>query len=121
MTLPAVESAVAVGQGELVRARKAQLVRACRVGPEAGGIALVAHVPDEELMLRVAQLQFGLELTGVDHAGAQAVAQEDDPGLLLQPEGLGRLSRGPTGKDRQDRRRQRENDRKPSAHVKVSR
>ena len=47
---------------------KSQLVRATRVRPEAGRVALVAHVANEQLVIRVAQVQAALEVAEVQHA-----------------------------------------------------
>ena len=45
---------------------------------EAGRVAGAAHVADEELLVRVAQMQLGLEAAVVNIALREAVADEDD-------------------------------------------
>ena len=57
---------------------------ACGVGAKAGGVALVAEVAYEEVVLRVAALEFGFEMAEVHHAGAEPVAEEDDAGVWVE-------------------------------------
>jgi len=62
---------------ELVGAREGPLAGARRVRAEGRGVAGAAHVADEELLLREAEVQFGLEAAVVGVALGETVADED--------------------------------------------
>ena len=75
------EEALAVMLGvfgvELLGAREGPLAGASRVRTEGRGVARAAHVTHKELLLREAEVEFGLEATVVGVAFGEAVADED--------------------------------------------
>ena len=62
---------------ELVGARESPLAGTRRVRAEGRGVAGATHVADEELLLREAEVQFGLEAAVVGVALGETVADED--------------------------------------------
>jgi len=63
---------------ELVGAREGPLAGPRRVRAEGRGVAGATHVTHEELLLREAEMQFGLKTSVVGVALGEAVADEDD-------------------------------------------
>jgi hypothetical protein len=57
------------------------------MGAEAGGVALVAHIADEEVFVCMLPVKLGLEVAVLHHAGAEAVTEEDDAGVFFEGEG----------------------------------
>ena len=57
------------------------------MGPEAGGIAFITHVADDEMFLRVEEMEGCLENAVLHHARAEAVAEKDDVVVFADSEG----------------------------------
>ena len=62
---------------------------AARVGAEAGGVTLVAHVTNEEFFVRVLLLKAGFKESMLHHTRPQSVANEDDAGAFFKFERFG--------------------------------
>ena len=77
----------AVRQGEeFLGTRKGVRIVAAGVGAKARGIALIAEVADDELVLRKAEVNFSLKVAVVHHARTQTIADKGDAGVLLELE-----------------------------------
>ena len=63
---------------KLLRAGEGPLRDARRVGAESRGVAHVAHVAEEQLPVRVAQVQLGLDAAVMDIALGESVADQHD-------------------------------------------
>lgn len=59
------------------------------MGAEAGGVALITHVADEEVFFGVKDVEAGFKDSELHHAGAEAVAEEDDAGVFFKRDDFG--------------------------------
>ena len=59
------------------------------MGAEAGGVAFIAHVADEEVLFRVLEVEAGFKLSILHHTGVEAAADEDDAGVLFERDDFG--------------------------------
>jgi len=69
------------------------------VGTEAGGVSFITHIADEEVLFGVLEMKGGFEGAKLHHAGAEAVAEENDTGVFFKRKGGGGRSEDAKGSD----------------------
>lgn len=66
-----------IGSGESPRERP------CRMRAKSGGVTFIAHVPDEEVLSGVLEVEIGLERTELHHARSETVADQDNARIFF--------------------------------------